>query len=179
MYGKEGEPRFTLPKNLWIIGTMNTADRSIGLIDAALRRRFHFKPLFPGEPPIKSTLRRWLHAKGSAEVADYAADLVDRLNERLMEQQGTYGENLKVGHSYFMEKDLDLDLLSRIWASDVLPYLEEQLFGREVDVKATFSLEALESEEASAGQAGGEGEPREQAVESAAEELLEDDRNNS
>ena len=41
-----------------------------------------------------------------------------------------YGENLKVGHSYFMEEDLDVDLLSRIWASDVLPYLEEQLFGR-------------------------------------------------
>ena len=62
-----------------------------------------------------------------------------------MEQQGSYGENLKVGHSYFMEKDLDSDLLSRIWASDVLPYLEEQLFGREIDVKAAFSLESLDS----------------------------------
>jgi hypothetical protein len=41
----------------------------------------------------------------------------------LTEQQGSYGENLKVGHSYFMEKDLDLGLFDRIWTSDVLPYL--------------------------------------------------------
>lgn len=172
MYGEEGEERFTLPENLWIIGTMNTADRSIGLIDAALRRRFHFKSLFPGEPPIKGTLRRWLHDNGLAEVADYAADLVDRLNERLMEQQGSYGENLKVGHSYFMEEDLDLDLLSRIWASDVLPYLEEQLFGREIDVKAAFSLEALESEEASTAQAREASEPGGETADSATEGLL-------
>ena len=44
-----------------------------------------------------------------------------------------------------MEKDLDLGLFDRIWTSDVLPYLEEQLFGREVDVAKTFSLKALES----------------------------------
>jgi len=147
LYGHDAEEPFTLPENLWILGTMNTADRSIGLIDAALRRRFHFKALFPGDHPIVKTLRRWLQVNGPSEIADYAASLVDRLNARLMEQQGTYGENLKVGHSYFMEKDLDTDLLLRIWASDVLPALEEQLFGREVDVKATFSVEALESEQ--------------------------------
>lgn len=158
LYGEEEEERFRLPENLWIIGTMNTADRSIGLIDAALRRRFHFKSLFPGEPPIAGTLRRWLHDNGSAEMADRAADLVDRLNDRLMEQQGAYGENLKVGHSYFMEEDLDFDLLHRIWMSDVLPYLEEQLFGREVDVKATFSLEALDSDKTDQPEAEGAGD---------------------
>lgn len=144
MYTDDPDERFTLPKNLWIIGTMNTADRSIGLIDAALRRRFHFKSLFPGEHPIKGTLRSWLHDHTSVDVAERVADHVDRLNARLTEHQGSYGENLKVGHSYFMEKDLDLDLFNGIWTSDVLPYLEEQLFGREVDVAKTFSLKALE-----------------------------------
>ena len=54
------EEPFRLPANLKLIGTMNTADRSIALIDAAMRRRFHFVPFFPHDGMMKNLLRRWL-----------------------------------------------------------------------------------------------------------------------
>ena len=129
---------FSLPDNLRIIGTMNTADRSIALVDLALRRRFHFVEFHPDDPPIQGLLRRWLekHAPGMVWVSD----VVDRANRELDDRQAA------VGPSYFMKPGLDDDAVRRIWKHNVLPYLEEYLAG-EHDRLGNFDLDRLRTVE--------------------------------
>ena len=113
--------KFSLPKNLYIIGTMNTADRSIALVDAALRRRFYFVTFHPDDPPIKGLLKEWL--KENASEMDGIAQVVDDANKKLGNKDAA------IGPSYFMKKNLDDEMADRIWEYNVLPYVEEQLYG--------------------------------------------------
>ena len=123
-YGREP---FRLPDNLLFICTMNTADRSIALMDAALRRRFYFAPFFPNEPPIEGLLRRYLD-EHSPEMTAHVAGLVDRANALL-------DRDAAIGPSYFMRRDLDEDRVRRIWNRAVIPYVEEQCFGDDDKLK--------------------------------------------
>jgi hypothetical protein len=125
---------FTMPKNLWIIGTMNTADRSIALIDAALRRRFYFVPFFPDEPPVQGLLRRWLGRHRPDML--WVADRVDQANVLLGDQHAA------IGPSHFMKHNLDDEWLRVIWQHSILPYVAEHFFGQE-DRLAEFELDAL------------------------------------
>lgn len=125
---------FALPENLLIIGTMNTADRSIALLDAALRRRFHFVPFFPDQPPIQGLLRRWLQRNQPAML--YVADLVDLANELLDDR------HLQIGPSHFMTDALSETTLKRIWTYSILPYVEEHFFDEPERVD-DFALDVL------------------------------------
>ena len=138
---------FSLPKNLYIIGTMNTADRSIALVDLALRRRFHFVEFHPSKPPIQGLLARWLEKKTSgmsakdATAVSQIAQVVDLANEKLDDHQAS------IGPTYFMPKDgrLDEDKIQKTWKHNVLPYIEERLFG-DREKLADFALETLRRE---------------------------------
>jgi 5-methylcytosine-specific restriction protein B len=118
---------FSLPENLWLIGTMNTADRSIALVDTALRRRFQFVPFALDERtdnPIAGLLRRWLSANSQPE---WVADLVDQVNQELITAVGM--GDLALGPSYFMVHGLDEARLRRIWRYRIEPLIEDIFFG--------------------------------------------------
>ena len=114
---------FSLPENLLLLATMNTADRSIALVDLALRRRFHFHEFFPDQAPIQGLLKRWLDAN-VPEMSE-VADLVDLANQLLGDRDAA------IGHSHFMREDLGEEWLDLIWTHSVLPYLAERFVGDE------------------------------------------------
>jgi 5-methylcytosine-specific restriction protein B len=131
---------FTLPPNVFFIGTMNTADRSIALLDSAIRRRFAFVELHPDEPPVGDLLLRWLQANGN--VGDERAALLVALNAEI----GAEDHDYKIGPSYLMKPDAEHgDGLHRVWEYSILPLLEEHYYGRLTrrDVRERFGLDGL------------------------------------
>ncbi|WP_431868886.1 McrB family protein [Nocardiopsis eucommiae] len=136
LYGSEGDAGFVLPQNLIIIGTMNTADRSIALVDTAMRRRFWFTELHPSSAPVSSVLRRWLehHALPATPAL-----LLDELNSRIEDH------DFRVGPSYLMRTSVHESAagLERVWRHQILPLLEEHHYGDGTDVPARYGLESL------------------------------------
>ena len=132
---KSGE-FFSLPKNLYVIGTMNTADRSIALVDLALRRRFYFIEFHPDKEPVRSVLRKWL---GEESKLAWVADVVDEANELLKDDR-----HAAIGPSYFMKNNLREEDVPRIWKHSVLPYIEERLFGDDNRIEE-FELSKLKA----------------------------------
>ena len=130
---------FTLPPNVFVVGTMNTADRSIALVDAAIRRRFAFVELHPDEPPIRDLLRNWLTAN---EKDLERVRLLDALNEAI----GAEDRDFNIGPSYLMKPDAErAGGLARVWRYSILPLLEEHYYGRMTreQVHAMFALDAI------------------------------------
>ena len=130
---------FSLPDNLYIIGTMNTADRSIALVDLALRRRFYFVEFHPDDEPVRDVLHDWLADK--APGMEWVADVVKNVNEKLKDDR-----HAAIGPSYFMKDGLDRAAVERVWKHSVLPYIEECLFG-DSDKIAEFDLKKLMGEQ--------------------------------
>jgi 5-methylcytosine-specific restriction protein B len=132
---------FRLPLNLFVIGTMNTADRSIALVDAAIRRRFPFYEMHPGKPPVSGVLEGFMSAPGRPPADDRVA-LLREFNAAV----GVKGRDLHIGPSYLMRPEVDQPGgLERVWRYDILPLLHEHFYGQKSpeDIDREFGLDAL------------------------------------
>ena len=114
---------FSLPLNLYFIGTMNSADRSIALVDYALRRRFDFVELLPDV----QILVKWLEVNAPNSDKEKVGEFLKELNGRIGGKE-KLGKHYLVGHSYFMINDLDKLKIRDIWELRILPLLEEYYF---------------------------------------------------
>jgi 5-methylcytosine-specific restriction protein B len=122
-YTVDGSASLTVPKNLYVLGTMNTADRSIALIDYALRRRFVYLDVVPDRAVISAAAFNTAAAqKGALALFDATA--------RMFEGSADL-RTIQVGHSYFMPDgtahtlDNDADGIARRFAYEVIPLLFE------------------------------------------------------
>ena len=129
-----------IPKFIKIIGTMNTADRSIVLFDAALRRRFVFIPLFPDYDLLAQSLNIDLsydetafHAKLSSTTDKITKQKIlsvltlEKINKQLAENP-SIGKEKQIGHTFLLPIQDNPSLFLQIWKQEILPLLEEYYF---------------------------------------------------
>lgn len=130
-YKVDSSHDITIPNNLYIIGTMNTADRSVGHIDYAVRRRFAFVPCLPDKSVLESYYTN-THNHYLKETALQLFDLVvnlfgqtgtDNQNSQGYLAQDIYADDVQVGHTYFMANDCEE--LAMKFAYQVYPLLRE------------------------------------------------------
>jgi 5-methylcytosine-specific restriction protein B len=113
--------KLVVPPNLVVIGTMNSVDRSVALVDYALRRRFGFVRVDPNPEVVAS-------GRPPGIVAEVGPGILDAFNRWLAKR---LDKDHQIGHSYFLSPALDEsgDPFAQLWAMDVCPLLEEYFFG--------------------------------------------------
>ncbi len=142
-YQNEGES-FSVPGNVHILGLMNTADRSLAMVDYALRRRFAFEEL---EPQFNKKFRRHLRGKGAGKsLINRIASEMTELNERIRDDEDL-GHGFEIGHSYFVpngKEQADENWRRHQVRSQIMPLLREYWFDRKDEV-VTWEKRLLES----------------------------------
>ena len=112
---------FTVPQNLYIIGTMNTSDRSIASIDIALRRRFKFVEMMPRPEKLVDKNNQPLMVEDIN-----LQNLLKTINERI---SYILDRDHQIGHSYFMNwKNYDMTTLKNVWFDEIMPLLNEYFY---------------------------------------------------
>ena len=113
-----GGSRFEIPENVLIIGTMNTADRSIALVDYALRRRFAFISLHPDY----TLLSKYFKDRNLGFSLEKLIFILKQINQEINDK------NYELGVSFFLKKNMSFSSLEIIWKTEIEPYLDEYFF---------------------------------------------------
>ena len=129
-----GGRQLQIPRNVRLLGTMNTADRSIALVDHALRRRFAFLALRPDY----EVLERFHQREETGFPVDGLAHVLRAVNNQINDP------NYEVGITFFMRNDL-AEQIEDVWCMEVLPYLEEYFFDQPEKI-ADFRWEKVEGQ---------------------------------
>lgn len=116
---------FGVPSNLYIIGTMNTADRSIALMDTALRRRFEFIEMMPDGDTLKNINIQGINLQ----------EMLKAINDRITY---LYDREHTIGHAYFMDIR-DLDGLKRVFQTKIIPLLQEYFYEDYAKINAVLN----------------------------------------
>jgi 5-methylcytosine-specific restriction protein B len=129
---------FSVPRNVFLIGTMNTADRSISLMDTALRRRFGFVELMPDSSVLRG---------GSAGTL-LLGPWLDALNTRVRRHLKRDARNLQVGHAYLQTQPpiTSMAEFARVLRDDIIPLLEEYCYDDFETLKDILTPELVDSE---------------------------------
>lgn len=144
-YSESEADRFSVPENVFIIGLMNTADRSLALVDYALRRRFAF---FSLEPQLNSDKLSEVITKagGSVELVNKIRARIGALNQVIRNERRDLGPGFEIGHSYFCPAasiKSDAEWYENIISTEIKPLIEEYWFDspEKVDILITQLLE--------------------------------------
>ena len=140
-YSKEKEYRFFIPNNVYIIGTMNTIDRSVESFDFALRRRFSWEEVLPNPELLRD------HLKNQYPEWEDLANRFQKLNEAICNEKQLLGPDYQIGHAYFwnlpdnsIRKLTANQIATILWQDRIMPLLQEYLrgTGREEDLLKQF-----------------------------------------
>ncbi len=132
--------RFGVPSNLYIIGTMNTADRSIAFLDTALRRRFNFTEMMPKYKKDNGD-NLFPDIKSSTDAIDISK-MLEQINTKICKE---LNRDYQIGHSYFISKNKSENIgwLKEIFMSKICPLLEEYFYDRRSKIKNIFKNSGL------------------------------------
>ena len=133
-YSKE---KFSVPPNLYIVGTMNTADRSLALMDVALRRRFAFVEFGPGDM-LEGKWKTWWETPNECknECIRFTIQAIQTINKKILGNNNsttklTHGKDKLIGHSFAMKngEKMEADECETLWRYEIFPLLEEYYNG--------------------------------------------------